>query len=113
MVLYLIEDEACSSWGGGFDWGAPSVAGCARKEIVSPDSAQIFHLWQRCVRRAYLMGTDPLTGIDHSHRRQWLLERLQLLVACFVIDVGFIAILSNHFHLIVRTSPRLVKRMGA
>ena len=88
------------------------MAGCARKEIVRPDTAQIFHIWQRCVRRAYLMGKDPLTGIDHSHRRQWLLDRLQLLVQCFVIDVGFTAILSNHFHLILRTSPRLAKRMG-
>ena len=88
------------------------MAGCARKEIVRPDTEQIFHIWQRCVRRAFLMGKDPLTGIDHSHRRQWLLERLQLLVQCFVIDVGFSAILSNHFHLILRTSPRRLKRMG-
>ena len=36
----------------------------------------------------------------------------RLLVSCFAIDVAFEAILSNHFHLILRTNPRLVKRMG-
>jgi hypothetical protein len=57
-------------------------------------------------------GKDPLTGKDHTHRRQWFIHRLQLLVSCFAIDVCFDAILSNHFHLILRTNPRLVKRMG-
>jgi hypothetical protein len=64
------------------------------------------------VRRAYLLGNDPLTGRCHTHRRDWFIHRLQLLVRCFAIDVGFEAILSNHFHLILRANPRLVKRMG-
>ena len=88
------------------------MASCARREIVRPGAAGIFHCWQRCVRRAYLLGKDPLTGKDHSHRREWFIERLRLLVSCFAIDVAFEAILSNHFHLVLRTNPRLVKRMG-
>ena len=88
------------------------MASCARREIIRPGAAGIFHLWQRCVRRAYLLGNDPLTGKDHTHRREWFIQRLQLLVSCFAIDVCFDAILSNHFHLILRTNPRLVKRMG-
>ena len=88
------------------------MATCARQEIVRPGIAGIYHCWQRCVRRAYLLGKDPLTGKDHTHRREWFISRLQLLVSCFAIDVCFEAILSNHFHLILRTNPRLVKRMG-
>ena len=88
------------------------MASCARREIIRPGAAGIFHCWQRTVRRAYLLGKDPLTGKDHTHRRKWFIQRLQLLVQCFAIDVGFEAILSNHFHLILRTNPRLVKRMG-
>lgn len=88
------------------------MASCARREIIRPGAAGIFHCWQRCVRRAYLLGKDPLSGKDHTHRREWFIHRLQLLVRCFAIDVGFDAILSNHFHLILRTNPRLVKRMG-
>ena len=37
---------------------------------------------------------------------------MQLLVANFAIDVCFLAVLSNHLHLVLRTTPRLVKRMG-
>ena len=88
------------------------MASCARREIIRPGAAGIFHCWQRAVRRAYLLGKDPLTGKDHTHRREWFIHRLQLLVRCFAIDVCFDAILSNHFHLILRTNPRLVKRMG-
>lgn len=59
------------------------------------------------------MGDDPVTGKDFNHRRQWVLRRLELLASCFAIDLGFFAILSNHLHLVIRTSPRGVKRMGA
>lgn len=88
------------------------MAACARKEIVRKGQAGIFHCWQRCVRRAWLLGTDPLTGKDHNHRRDWFIHRLKLLVQCFFIDVGFHAILSNHFHLVLRANPRLAKRCG-
>ena len=86
---------------------------CARKEIVRKGRPGIYHCWQQCVRRAWLLGTDPLTGVDHNHRRDWFIERLQLLVRCFMIDVGFHAILSNHFHLVLRTSPRLAKQLSS
>jgi hypothetical protein len=46
------------------------------------------------VRRAFLLGKDPLTGRDHNHRRQWVLERLELLVANFAIDVACLAVQS-------------------
>jgi hypothetical protein len=85
---------------------------CARKEIVRQGEPGIYHIWSRCVRRAFLMGTDPLTGKNYNHRREWVVERLKLLVASFAIDVGFLAVQSNHWHLVLRTDPRLVKRMG-
>ena len=88
------------------------MATCARSEIIRPGAQGIFHCWSRCVRRGYLMGKDPLTGKNHNHRRDWVIDRLQLLVSCFVIDVCFEAIMSNHLHLVLRTNPRLVKRMG-
>ena len=86
---------------------------CARKEIVRQGEPGIFHVSSRVVRRAFLLGTDPLTGNDYNHRRQWVIQRLELLVANFVIDVCFLAILANHAHLVLRTTPRLVKRMGS
>ena len=88
------------------------MPGCARREIVRQGQPGIFHVFSQCVRQAFLLGIDPITGRDYNHRRQWLVDRLQLLTANFMIDVGFAAIMSNHFHLVLRTSPRLVKRMG-
>ena len=85
---------------------------CAR-EILREGEPGIYHCWSRCCRRAYLLGKDPLTGKDHNHRRQWVVERLQLLVANFVVDVCFLAVLSNHLHVVLRSTPRLVKRMGS
>ena len=63
---------------------------CARKEIVRPGEFGIFHVSNRVVRRAFLLGRDPLTGNDYSHRRQWVIQRLERLVANFVIDVCFL-----------------------
>jgi hypothetical protein len=88
------------------------MAACARREIVRHGKSGIYHCASRCVRRAYLMGKDPLTGKDTSYRRDWVLERLALLVSSFAIDVGFFAVLSNHLHLVLRTHPRRVQRMG-
>jgi hypothetical protein len=88
------------------------MPGCARKEIVRKGQPGIFHCWSRCVRRAFLLGTDPLTGTDHNHRRQWVLDRLELLTANFAIDVAYLAVMSNHLHLVLRVTPRLVDRMG-
>jgi REP element-mobilizing transposase RayT len=86
---------------------------CARREIVREGESGIFHCWSRCCRRAYLLGNDPLTGKNHDHRRQWIIERLQLLVANFVVDVCFLCVLANHLHGVLRTTPRLTKRMGS
>ena len=83
-----------------------------RREIIREGIPGIFHCWSRCCRRAYLLGKDPLTGKNHNHRRQWVIQRLELLAANFVIDTCFLAVLANHLHLVLRTTPRLVTRMG-
>jgi hypothetical protein len=49
---------------------------------------------------------------NFNHRREWGVEHLKLLITGFAIDVGFVATLSNHFHVVLRTHPRLTKRMG-
>ena len=89
--------------------------GCLRcdREIVREGEPGIYHCWSRCCRRACFLGMDPLTGKDHNHRRQWVVERLQLLVANFVVDVCFLAVLSNHWHVVLRSTPRLAQRMGS
>jgi hypothetical protein len=48
------------------------------------------------------MGRDVLTGRNYDHRKQWIYDRVQELVRIFAIDACVYAILSNHYHLIVR-----------
>lgn len=84
------------------------MARLARVEIFAPDEIAIVHVMNRTVRRCFLMGNDPLTGKNYDHRKQWLEDELIRLAAHFGIDLLCYAILSNHFHLVLRSRPDVV-----
>jgi len=73
-----------------------------RNQLVSLSDTPWFHCVSRCVRRAWLFGVDPYDGRDYSHRRQWVVDRMEQLVKAFAIDVATYAIMSNHYHLVLR-----------
>ena len=89
-------------------YGVPAMARTARSEVLDPFEVAIAHVIQRCVRRCYLMGNDPESGNNYDHRKQWLEDRLQRFAAYFGIDLLGFSILSNHFHLILRSRPDVV-----
>ena len=74
----------------------------ARKTLISLRETPYYHVVARCVRRAWLWGFDEYAGRDYSHRKTWVLERLGQLAAVFTIDVCAYAVLSNHYHLVLR-----------
>jgi REP element-mobilizing transposase RayT len=74
----------------------------ARREVVSLDDTPYYHCISRCVRRAFLCGVDSYAGKDYSHRRDWVRNRLIELTKVFAVDVCAYAILSNHYHLVLR-----------
>jgi len=76
--------------------------GYARKSLVSLQDTPYYHLIGRCVRRAWLWGFDEYAGKDYSHRKQWVLDRLSRLSQAFAVDLCSYAIMSNHYHLVVR-----------
>lgn len=84
------------------------MARLARAELVDPAEVAVFHCIHRCVRRSYLCGEDPCTGRNYDYRKRWLEERLGFLAGAFGIDLIGFAIMSNHFHVVVRSRPDVV-----
>ena len=85
------------------------MAGCARSEIVRCGEVGVYHCWARCVRRAFLCGTDPLTGRNYEHRRDWLHQLQGQLAGLFGVEIAFHAEMGNHAHLVLRTRPDVVQ----
>ena len=85
------------------------MARLARAEVFSPDEVAVVHVMNRVVRRCFLLGTDAVTGKNFDHRKVWIEELLERQAAAFGIDLLGFAILSNHFHLILRSRPDVVK----
>ncbi|NIL96142.1 MAG: hypothetical protein GTO53_02400 [Planctomycetales bacterium] len=84
------------------------MARLARSEVFDPEETAIVHVVQRCVRRCWLLGDDPVSGKNYDHRKRWLEGCLQRFAGCFGIDLLCFSILSNHFHLILRSRPDVV-----
>ena len=84
----------------------------ARYTQVSLDSTPYYHCICRCVRRAFLCGQDHYSGQDYEHRRQWVVDRLAVLDEVFAIDLCAYAVMSNHYHVVVRLKQKKVDFHG-
>ena len=75
-----------------------------RKDQVAKQCDGHFHVISRAVRRAFLCGIDAHSGCNYEHRRQWIVERLAVLVDKFSVDICAYAIMSNHYHLVLHVN---------
>ena len=79
-----------------------------RKFVFDPAEVGVYHCINRCVRRAFLCGTDAQTGKSYEHRKAAIQQRLEFLAGQFAVDVLGFAIMSNHIHLVARNRPDIV-----
>lgn len=84
--------------------------GYPRKSLICLEDTPFYHVVARCVRRAWLWGYDAYAGKDYSHRKAWVLDRLRCLANIFSIDLCAYAIMSNHYHLVLRVDRQRMAR---
>ena len=72
----------------------------ARSRLVCINDTPYYHVTTRCVRRAFLCGTDHYSGQCYEHRREWIRERISFLQSVFAIDIAAYAVMSNHCHIV-------------
>lgn len=79
-----------------------------RAHLIDLDHGGYYHLVSRCVRRAYLCGFDSISARNFDHRRQWIEDRILELGDIFAVAVYGYAVMSNHYHLVVKVDPRQI-----
>lgn len=79
-----------------------------RRDVLSDHEIQLVHCINRCVRECFLCGKDRQTGKDYSHRRRWIRDRIRYLASQMGIEILAYCVMTNHFHVVLRTRPDLV-----
>ncbi len=79
----------------------------ARSHLIDQSQTGCYHVISRCVRRGFLCG-------DHwDHRREWIESAVRAQAAVFAVEILAYAIMSNHFHLVMRVKPELARGWSA
>ena len=50
----------------------------SRRQLTDIQHTPYYHCINRCVRRSFLCGENHLTGKNYEHRKEWVVERLEL-----------------------------------
>jgi len=83
-----------------------------RRLLVDLQATRYYHCISRCVRRAFLCGADPWSTRNFDHRKPWLVARMKMLAGVFAVDICAYAVLSNHFHVVLRVDRDRARRLS-
>ncbi len=83
----------------------------ARRHLICLESTPYYHCTSRCVRRAFLCGSDRYSGKSYEHRRDWVESLLLTLSKAFCIDIAAYAVMSNHYHVILKVNTELASAL--
>ena len=84
------------------------MAMTARAQVHDSDQVAIVHVMNRMVPRCDLLGEDPVAGKNGDHRKMMIENQLQRMAEAFGSDLVGFAIMSKHFHLVLRSRPDVV-----
>ncbi|TQV77245.1 transposase [Aliikangiella marina] len=77
-----------------------------RKNLIDPESPGFYHCMNRCVRRAFLCGFDPINQQSYEHRKTYIEQRIKTLSSIFAVDIYAYAVMSNHYHIVMYVDPK-------
>jgi REP element-mobilizing transposase RayT len=76
-----------------------SKAGSSQVSLID---TLYYYCVSRCVRRAFLCGTDEYSGTSYDHKRARVEDKILWLSSVFAIGIRAYAVMSNHVHLVLR-----------
>ena len=79
-----------------------------RAHLVDQINGGYYHCVSRCVRQSWLCGKDRWSGRSFEHRRDWICRRINHLSRIFAIDIYAYAVMSNHYHVVLKLDPQRV-----
>lgn len=85
----------------------------SRRSLIVLEDTEHYHCFSRCVRRAFLCGLDSLSNHSYEHRRKWVEDRLLHIATLFTIQIVAYAIMSNHYHVVLRVNRRQAADLSA
>ncbi len=76
-----------------------------RKMVILNDEIGYYHVHNRCVRGAFLIGNRRDGAASCDPRKDWIQAYLRDLYRGFAVEVCDFSIMDNHIHLILRNRP--------